>query len=293
MAGGIVPLALASPAWGLTVEVQGKPTVHSSVQLQLSAPALPGGGYYYGVVVLRPYRHFTRAIQPACATSSEMRRTEYGYPPPDGRLPLTLAPAKSDTGRWCRGGSYEGAVYAVPHPPPCQGNYPCLVSEPYEPPALLSYEGHFRAGIVLPPTWSYPSSLPQPLASGTTIVDRFSVSFPARTLRAIHLSATVLNVTETLKGVVSSHEALRLAGRPAGQGFFSCEPRTAGAAHCTGKYALADGTITFAGTIPIPSRSNTLTITGGTGRSRDAEGAVLTEYNAHGTHAEETITLEG
>jgi len=293
VASGIVPLLLASSARGLTVKAQGTPTVHSSVRLQFSAPALPDGGYYYGVAVLRRYRHFTRAIQPACSTSSEMQRTDYGHPQPHGRVALTLAPSKSDTGRWCRGGTYEGAVYAVPHPPPCQSTYPCLVSEPYEPRPCPISEGRVLCGVVALPTWSYPSPLPQPLASGTTIVDRFSVSFPTRTLRTMHLSATVYNVSETLDGVVSSHEALQHADRPAGQDFSTCEPRSTGTVHCTGKYALADGTITFAGTIPNPSRSNTLTITGGTGRYRNAEGTVLTEYNARGTHAEETITLEG
>lgn len=267
--------------------------MHSNVQLHVSAPALPDGGYYYGVVVLRPYRHFTRSIQPACSVSSEMQRTDYGYPQADGRLALTLASAKSDTGRWCRGGTYEGAVYAVPHAPPCGSTYPCLVPEPYEPPPCPKYEGRPLCGVVALPTWRYPSPLPQPLARGTTVVDHFSVSFPTRTLRTMHLSATVYNVTETLKGVVSSHEALRRAGRPAGQDFSTCEPRATATAHCIGEYALADGTITFAGTIPSPSRSNTLTITGGTGRYRNAEGTILTAYNGRGTHAQETITFEG
>jgi len=288
VASGFAPLLLTSSASGLTVEVQTTPTVDSSVQLHFSAPALPDGGYYYGVVVLRPYRHFTRTIPPACSTSSEMQRTDYGYPQTEGRLALALAPAKSDTGRWCRGGSYEGAVYAVPHPPPCQGEHPCFAGEPSELPPRPC-----PCGVVALRTWSYPSPLPPPLARGATIVDRFSVSFPTRTLRTIHLSATVYDVTETLRGVVSSHEALRHAGRPAGQDFSTCEPWATETARCTGKYALAGGTITFAGTIASRSRSNTLTITGGTGRYQNAEGTVLTEYNRSRAHAQETIGFEG
>ena len=44
------------------------------------------------------------------------------YPQPTGVVALTLTPSKSKslTEHWCHGGSYEGGVYAVPHPPPCE-----------------------------------------------------------------------------------------------------------------------------------------------------------------------------
>jgi hypothetical protein len=292
-AGAMVLLALTSSAEALTVTVHPKPTVGSTVQLKFSAPSLPEGGYYYGVVVLRPYRHFTRVVQPACSTSSEMQRTDYGYPQANGQVALGLAPARSDTGRWCRGGSYEGAIYAVPHAPPCESKYPCYESEPYTPNPCSSLGGHVACGVVAPRTWSYPSPLPQPLATGTTIVDRFPIRFPTRALRTLHFQATVYGVNETLAGVVSSRESLHRAGRRVGRGFSTCTPSAAGVAHCTGKFVLDGGTISFAGTSPDPSRADTLTITRGTGRYLRAEGTVSTEYTARGTRATETITLEG
>ena len=80
----------------------------------------------------RPYKRYTRRTPPPCATSSNMERTDYGYPAPDGAVRLTLTPTVSATHHWCRGGSYIGAIYAVPHAPPCESKYPCR-SEPYEP----------------------------------------------------------------------------------------------------------------------------------------------------------------
>src|SRR5262249_24749589 len=121
---------------------------------------------------------------------------------------------------------------------------------------------------------------------------RFSIRFPGQIRRVLHLAATVYDVNETLDAVVTSHESLSAHGKPIGQDFSRCQREPHEVGHCTGKYALAHGTIRFAGTIPIPSHSNTLTITGGTGRYHGAEGTVLTEYAADGRHAKETITLE-
>jgi hypothetical protein len=139
---------------------------------------LPAGGYYYAVLVLKSYKHYTRQHPPPCATSSNMERADYGYPHPGRSVSLVLAPAPSRSGRWCSGGSYVGAVYAVPQAPPCEARYPCF-SEPYEPPSpCWNLEGHPVCGIVAkPPRYRYPDGLPRPLAAGTLIVGRFSVGF--------------------------------------------------------------------------------------------------------------------
>src|SRR5258708_20339918 len=117
-------LVVASATQALTVRVQSKPTVGSSVGINMSASPLPDGGYYYGVVVLRPYRGYTRTVPPACSSSSDMQRTDYGYPQPSGLVTLALTPPKSDPPHWCHGGSHEGAVYASPHAPPSQAPSP-------------------------------------------------------------------------------------------------------------------------------------------------------------------------
>ena len=97
---------------------QSKPGIHQAVDLSFKAGSLPEGGYYYAVMVLEPYRHYSRQHPPPCSVSSDMQRTDYGYSEA-GKVSLALTPAKSIAGHWCLGGSYEGAIYPVPHPPPC------------------------------------------------------------------------------------------------------------------------------------------------------------------------------
>lgn len=174
-------LSFANAAAALTVHVQSKPPVRQNLHVAFRAGRLPERGYYYAVIVLKPYRGYTRRSPPPCSISSDMSRTDYGYPSPDGAVSLALTPAKSSTGHWCRGGSYEGAIYAVPHAPPCESTYPCR-AEPYGPPSpCWSVEGRRVCGVVaLPRQYSYPDGLPRPLASGTTIVGRFAVTFPRR-----------------------------------------------------------------------------------------------------------------
>jgi hypothetical protein len=161
------------------VHVQHKPSVRQNVHLTFQAKRLPAGGYYYGVIVLKPYKTYTRTSPPPCSTSSNMQRADYGYPQANRRVALALTPAKSSTGHWCPSGSYEGAIYAVPHAPPCESAYPCR-SEPYAPPSpCWNVEGHRVCGVVAHPrAYAYPDGLPVPLASGTRIVARFSVKFP-------------------------------------------------------------------------------------------------------------------
>ena len=289
----LTALVFATPAArALTPTVTPHPAVRRGLTVSFSAPALPEGGYYYAVVVLEPYRGFTATVPPACSTSSEMQRTAYGRPDSHGNVYLALAPARSDTGRWCAGGHYTGAVYSVPHEPPCEETYPCK-AEPYEPSPCWGSEGHRVCGVVAKHDWRYPQPLPVPRAPGAAIVAHFTAAFPTHIRFRLHLAATIYDVNETLEGVVSSHEALKLAGRPVGQDFSSCTPDLpATTAHCTGKYHLRGGTIAFSGTVATEGRTRTLTITGGTGRYRGAEGSVVTEYLSR-SHARETITLEG
>lgn len=172
-------LSAVALAATVSVRVQHKLAVRQNVHVTFRAKQLPEGGYYYGVIVLKPYKKYTRTSPPPCSTSSNMQRTDYGYPQPNGQVALALTPAKSSTDHWCPSGSYEGAIYAVPHAPPCESAYPCR-SEPYTPPSpCWNIEGHRVCGVVARPrAYAYPDGLPRPRATGTTIVARFSVKFP-------------------------------------------------------------------------------------------------------------------
>ncbi len=174
--GSAVPVTCAAAT--LAVHVQRDLAVGKSVHVSFRARALTQGGYYYAVIVLEPYRSYTRSAPPPCSTSSNMLHTDYGYPR-GGVVSLTLTPSRSRTGHWCRGGVYAGAIYAVPHRPPCERRYPCK-SEPYEPPSpCWGTDGHIVCGVVVRPReWAYPNGLPRPLARGTSTVARFSVSIP-------------------------------------------------------------------------------------------------------------------
>ncbi len=174
-AGAVTPIEVVSK-----LTVKRPPHIREPVHLKLSAPVLPEGGYYYGVLVLRPHGRYTSRETPGCAVSSDMQRAAYGYPNARGAVSLALAPATSKAHHWCPGGRYEGAVYAVPHAPPCEGKYPCR-SEPYEPPSPCwdTGGGHVVCGVVVRRVWSYPEPLPTPLARGTKVVARFTVTFTA------------------------------------------------------------------------------------------------------------------
>lgn len=70
------------------------------------------------------------------------------------------------------------------------------------------------------------------------------------------------------------------------------ETRLLGASRrCTGSYTLAGGTLDISGTIPTTSDTNTLELTGATGRYKHARGHVRTTYNAAATRAVETLTI--
>lgn len=161
----------------VSVRVQHKVTARQNVHIRFHARSLPEGGYYYAVIVLKPYKKYTRTSPPPCATSSDMQRTDYGYPQSSGEVALAVTPAKSRTGHWCPGGDYLGAIYAVPHAPPCESAYPCR-SEPYKEPCAGVGPGCVEGVVAQPTRWAYPQGLPTPLASGTTIVGHFTVAFP-------------------------------------------------------------------------------------------------------------------
>lgn len=164
----------------VSVHVQRTPSVASNVRISfLATDHLPQGGYYYAVIVLKPYKHYTQVEPPPCSTSSGMERTDYGYPHPGRTVRLALTPAKSTAGHWCRGGTYIGAVYAVPHAPPCNSTYPCR-SENYEPksPCWEIEPGHRVCGLVVRPKfYRYPDGLPKPIEHDTHIVGHFRVIF--------------------------------------------------------------------------------------------------------------------
>ncbi len=164
----------------VSVYVQKKLSVTRNIHIAFRpTDHLPQGGYYYAVVVLKPYRHYTRNVPPPCATSSNMEKTDYGYPHPGRPVALALTPAKSATGHWCSGGTYDGAVYAVPHPPPCNSTYPCR-SENYEKrsPCFELENGRKACGVVAhPELYSYPDGLPKPLEQDTRIIGHFHVAF--------------------------------------------------------------------------------------------------------------------
>lgn len=164
------------------MHVQRKPAIGQNVHITFRAKRLPNGGYYYAVIVLKPYKKYTRASPPPCSTSSDMQRTDYGDPQGNGAVSLALTPAKSATRHWCRSGAYVGAIYAVPHTPPCESAYPCK-SEPYTEPCEGIGPGCVTGLVARPQAWRYPEGLPTPLASGTSIVAGFTVAFPSGTAR--------------------------------------------------------------------------------------------------------------
>jgi hypothetical protein len=60
----------------VAVHVQRKLSVRENVHVSFTPnSAYPSLGYYYAVIVLRPYRHYTREKPPPCSVSSDMQRT--------------------------------------------------------------------------------------------------------------------------------------------------------------------------------------------------------------------------
>jgi hypothetical protein len=179
LAGAAGASASAQPD-AVSVNVQQKPSFAGNVHISFpSTSSLPPNGYYYAVMVLKPYKHYTQEAPPLCATSSNMQKTDYGYPHPGHPVRLVLTPAKSLARHWCRGGVYSGGIYAVPYPPPCNSTYPCR-SEPYKEPSpcFEIAPGRRACGVVAKPKlYRYPDGLPTPVAKGTRIIAHFTVTF--------------------------------------------------------------------------------------------------------------------
>ncbi len=178
---GSVGAAANTQPHAVSVHVQRKPNIAGNVHISFRpTDRLPPGGYYYAVIVLKQYKHYTRNEPPPCATSSNMQETDYGYPQSGRPVRLALTPAESTTGHWCPGGTYSGAIYAVPQAPPCEGKYPCATSEPHEPPSPCweIAPGDRACGKVAPArTYKYPDGPPAPLAKGARIIGHFRVTF--------------------------------------------------------------------------------------------------------------------
>jgi hypothetical protein len=179
----VAALVIVGSAWAapLDLKVQTKLSTRENVHLSFKAAPLPEGGYYYAVIVLKaPYKDHDAEHQPPCAVSSNMQRTDYGYPHDDGVL-LALTPTTSRVGGWCPAGTYEGGIYAVPHAPPCESAYPCRAE---------AYEHHYHCnpevercffGVVAQPKqWQWPDRLPSPLAGSAKIIGHFTIKFPRR-----------------------------------------------------------------------------------------------------------------
>ncbi len=163
----------------VTVQVQRDLSVSGTVHVRFRPTvALPAGGYYYAVIVLKPYKGYTRTAPPPCAVSSDMQKTAYGYPHPGQAVSLRLTRTASRQHRWCRGGTYVGAIYAVPNPPPCQGKYPCSSEYSEASPCWEAERGHRVCGVVAHPLpHAYPAGLPTPLEKATRIIGYFHVTF--------------------------------------------------------------------------------------------------------------------
>jgi hypothetical protein len=161
-AAGISPVSVQAPA---------HPSVQGNVAISFRPRgALPPGGYYYAVIVLENYARTNNGVPP-CAVSSDMHRTVYGHPHPGRAVRLTLFPARSSEKHWCTGGTYVGAVYAVPHRPPCSRAYPCY--------GKRACGGLPFCGVVVRPEqpYSYPGGLPKPIDRTSRIVGHFQVHF--------------------------------------------------------------------------------------------------------------------
>lgn len=173
----VIVACAATSAASVAVHVQRRVSIGRSVDVSFQAAPLPNGGYYYAVIALTPYRHYTRSSPPPCSTSSNMQRTDYGHPQSSGEVVLALTPASSRTHHWCRRGRYSGAIYAVPHVPPCNSSYPCH-SETYKEPCAGVKPGCVLGVVIRPKEWAYPEGPPAPRAYDTRIIARFSVTFP-------------------------------------------------------------------------------------------------------------------
>jgi hypothetical protein len=173
-------VALAGTSLGpVAVRVPANPSITQKVTIAFPAKGhLAHGGYYYAVAVLVGYpRPAEGPHTPRCAISSDMRVTQYGFPRRGHDVRLTLIAAASAERAWCAGGKYEGAVYAVPHKPPCSSAHPCYGRGAGYSPCWKVGE-HVVCGVVIQRPYSYPGGLPRPIDRSTSIVGHFTLRFP-------------------------------------------------------------------------------------------------------------------
>lgn len=173
---GPAPATAASGLGHLSVTVPSQPLVSGDLHIRFGPPENePQRGYYYAVVVLDNYRHYSPQAPPPCAISSDMGHTEYGFSHRGTLTHLTLTPATSAETQWCPG-TYIGAVYKVPHKPRCSRYYPCSHRSARtftgKLPIPIGY-GRAREGE----PYSYPGGLPNPIDRSAHIVGRFEVEF--------------------------------------------------------------------------------------------------------------------
>ena len=186
----------AAPERPLGVHVPAHPDTRGGVAISFTPTVhLPRGGYYYAVAVLERYPGYSPSTPPPCALSSDMRRTAYAYAHARRSLRLMLIPALSAQHRWCAGGAYAGALYAVPHKPACSAAYPCTGRSTVLSPCW-GVEGRVVCGVVAnpephptagepptpapkgqPPSYSYPGGVPVPVDRSARIVARFQLRF--------------------------------------------------------------------------------------------------------------------
>jgi hypothetical protein len=182
-------LAAAKPG-PIAVEVPRHPRVSGSLTISFRPrEPLPSGGYYYAVVVLTK-RYAKRLALARCARESDMADTEYGYPDGLHKLNLSLGPETSVPAEgqpprmdWCAGAAYKGAIYAVPHAPPCLRSEPCYghttAPECYAGETWCE-EGKFRPKGKLKMYRRKPGELPTPKDSATHVIAHFRVHFARR-----------------------------------------------------------------------------------------------------------------
>jgi hypothetical protein len=170
--GYVIPLALialagssAAATSAQQVDVQQPVRVAHDVVLSIPPSSKrPAADYYYAILVLEDYTP-PEPGGPACAVSSDMRHTPYGYPHGTRRIRIVITPAPSQQNQWCPEGDYLGGVYAVPHEPPYGSTAQCFAGG--------------VCGIVIRPgaAYSYPGGLPAPNAKGARLIERFHVRF--------------------------------------------------------------------------------------------------------------------
>ena len=160
------------------VAAPAEPPLRGALRIHFAPRALPHGGFYYAVIVLAGYRSAGGA-RPPCAISSDMGKTEYGFPHAGRSMRLSVLPARSKAETWCPGGRYLGAVYAVPHRPRCSYTQPCYGRTTQVGGCWILGEGHRVCGVVVGPRYTYPGGLPRPLDSASRVVAHFVVTFAA------------------------------------------------------------------------------------------------------------------